>query len=154
MDYNKQDIISLYDQNDIEMMNKVEIINKGFEGRIQNIIKYAELSGIKKIGIAHCISVSRLARQLESKLSEKFEVFTVDCKVGRIDRSELLSKGRGAVCNPVMQAKFLNDNETELNIVMALCLGHDILFNKYSEAPTTTLLVKDEVYGDPFEAIR
>jgi len=30
-----------------------------------------------------------------------------------------------------------------LNIVMALCLGHDLLFSKYSLASSTTLIVKD-----------
>ena len=29
--------------------------------------------------------------------------------------------------------------------VMGLCVGHDILFNKHSHAPTTTLVVKDRV---------
>ncbi|HKI51005.1 MAG TPA: DUF1847 domain-containing protein, partial [Geothermobacteraceae bacterium] len=28
-----------------------------------------------------------------------------------------------------------------------LCVGHDMLFNKYSRAPVTTLVVKDRVTG-------
>jgi uncharacterized metal-binding protein len=35
----------------------------------------------------------------------------------------------------------------EMNIIMGLCVGHDMLFNKYSEAPVTTLVVKDRVTG-------
>ena len=35
----------------------------------------------------------------------------------------------------------------DMNIIMGLCVGHDMLFNKYSEAPVTTLLVKDRVTG-------
>ncbi len=34
-----------------------------------------------------------------------------------------------------------------MNIIMGLCVGHDMLFNKYSEAPVTTLVVKDRVTG-------
>lgn len=34
-----------------------------------------------------------------------------------------------------------------MNIVMGLCVGHDSLFYKYSEALTTTLVVKDRVTG-------
>ncbi|MHA1741489.1 MAG: DUF1847 domain-containing protein, partial [Candidatus Thorarchaeota archaeon] len=31
--------------------------------------------------------------------------------------------------------------------IVGLCIGHDMLFNKYSEAPVTTLIVKDRVLG-------
>ena len=33
---------------------------------------------------------------------------------------------------------------------MGLCMGHDILFSKYSQAPITTLVVKDRAtYHNP-----
>ena len=35
--------------------------------------------------------------------------------------------------------------KTELNVMMGLCMGHDILFLKHSKAPTTTLVVKDRI---------
>jgi len=50
-------------------------------------------------------------------------------------------------CNPVAQAKLLNRAQTEMNIIVGLCVGHDMLFSKYSEAPVTTLVVKDRVTG-------
>ena len=40
-----------------------------------------------------------------------------------------------------------NAEQMEMNIIMGLCVGHDMLFSKYSEAPVTTLLVKDRVTG-------
>jgi uncharacterized metal-binding protein len=51
------------------------------------------------------------------------------------------------MCNPILQAKTLNEEHTELNVVIGLCVGHDSLFYKYSEAPVTTLVVKDRVLG-------
>ena len=30
---------------------------------------------------------------------------------------------------------------------LGLCVGHDMLFNKHSKAPVTTLVVKDRVTG-------
>ena len=51
------------------------------------------------------------------------------------------------MCNPVMQAKILNKEKTDMNIVMGLCVGHDSLFYKYSEALVTTLVAKDRVMG-------
>ncbi len=50
-------------------------------------------------------------------------------------------------CNPVMQAEVLNREGTELNMMVGLCLGHDILFLRYSKAETTPLIVKDRALG-------
>ena len=50
-------------------------------------------------------------------------------------------------CNPVGQALLLNQCNTELNIIVGLCIGHDILFTQHSKAPVTTLVVKDRVTG-------
>lgn len=51
------------------------------------------------------------------------------------------------MCNPILQAKQLNAGKTDLNVVIGLCVGHDSLFNKYSDALVTTLLTKDRVPG-------
>ena len=51
------------------------------------------------------------------------------------------------MCNPILQARKLNEAGTELNVVVGLCVGHDSLFYKYAEAPTTTLITKDRVLG-------
>jgi uncharacterized metal-binding protein len=52
-----------------------------------------------------------------------------------------------ALCNPVLQAQLLNAQKTDLNVVVGLCVGHDSLFMKHSEAPVTTLITKDRVLG-------
>ena len=52
------------------------------------------------------------------------------------------------MCNPILQAKLLNRQGTELNIVVGLCVGHDSLFYKYSDALCTTLVTKDRVTGN------
>jgi uncharacterized metal-binding protein len=49
------------------------------------------------------------------------------------------------MCNPIAQAVFLGEEKTELNVIMGLCMGHDILFLKHSKTPTTTLMIKDRV---------
>ena len=41
----------------------------------------------------------------------------------------------------------LNEEGTDLNVVVGLCVGHDSLFYKYSEAPVTTFITKDRVMG-------
>ena len=58
------------------------------------------------------------------------------------------------MCNPILQAKILNEAKTELNIVVGLCVGHDSLFYKYSDALVTTAVTKDRVTGhNPVAAI-
>ena len=50
-----------------------------------------------------------------------------------------------ALCNPIGQAYVLNEAGTDLNVVVGLCVGHDSLFFKHSEAPVTVLVAKDRV---------
>ncbi len=87
--------------------------------------------------------------------AQGFNPVSVCCKAGSIDKLELGLKESNKVrpdtfepaCNPVAQAKLLNRARTDLNVIVGLCVGHDILFTKYSEAPVTTLVVKDRVTG-------
>ena len=41
------------------------------------------------------------------------------------------------MCNPIAQAELLNRAETQFNICLGLCVGHDSLFYRYSQAPVT-----------------
>ena len=51
------------------------------------------------------------------------------------------------LCNPIAQARILNRVGTDMNVIMGLCVGHDMLFTKHADAPTTTLVAKDRVTG-------
>ncbi len=58
------------------------------------------------------------------------------------------------MCNPIVQAEILNEAQTEFNIMLCLCVGHDSLFLKHIKAPTTVLAVKDRVTGhNPMAAL-
>ena len=98
------------------------------------------------------------SKKLQELLESKgFDVHSVVCKVGGFEKEQFsiptMGKGDHA-CNPILQAMVLNQAKTELNIILGLCLGHDILFQAYSEAPTTTLVVKDRVLAhNPIGAI-
>ena len=50
-----------------------------------------------------------------------------------------------SACNPIAQARLLAEHGTDLNVIVGLCVGHDTLFIKHSEAPVTYLIVKDRV---------
>lgn len=112
--------------------------------RMQELINFIKLNDYKKIGIANCFSVDKFAEKLKEMLSaEGITSVSVHCKESKLDGAELSENMHGASCDPKSQAEYLNAENTDLNINFGLCLGHGLLFQKYSIAPVTTLLVKD-----------
>lgn len=124
--------------------------------RVREILELIKKMSYTKIGLAFCGGFREEARLLV-KLFQKHQVqlISVMCKTGACDKTEVgileeekLKPGHfEPMCNPVAQALLLNQAGTELNIVMGLCVGHDSLFYKFSQAPCTTLAVKDRVTG-------
>ncbi len=124
--------------------------------RVEDTIAFAKLMGYRKIGIATCIGLldetNRLSRILEA---QGFEPLSVCCKSGSRDKLDLGVSEEDKVrpgtfepaCNPIAQARLLNQAGTEMNIIVGLCVGHDMLFSRHSDAPVTTLVVKDRVTG-------
>ena len=131
--------------------------------RIVEIIEFAHKMNYKRLGLAFCAGLVREAKVVGKILSSKsFEIVSAICKVGRIPKEKIgvLDHEKIAIgkfepmCNPILQALVLNDEKTEFNIMLGLCVGHDSLFFKYSEAPCTVLAAKDRVLGhNPLAAI-
>ena len=140
------DSASLYGDQDKEILKIAEDSLNPFLDRIEEIIEYAEVAGLKRIGIANCTVFNREAENLEGILKESgFTVEKVNCKYGKVPFNDLVPGYKGVSCNPAGQAKYLEEKKTELNIMMGLCLGHDMIFNSKSKAPVTPLVVKDRV---------
>jgi len=110
--------------------------------RLEELILYAKDMEYKKVGIAFCIGLESEAEQIHKILSKHFDVHSVCCKVCGIDKSdfdlERTDEKDDIACNPIGQAMILNEAKTDMNIILGLCMGHDILFTKYSKAPVTT----------------
>ena len=129
------------------------------ETRLGEIILFAKQLQYKKIGLAFCIGLSEEARVIEAVFSKHFEVISVCCKVCGIhkkdfDLPQISSEGQEVMCNPAGQAQLLNDAATQLNVICGLCVGHDAIFAKVSDAPVTTLIAKDRVLAhNPAAAI-
>jgi uncharacterized metal-binding protein len=152
----ENEINKLYDSRSLEIMRTAENALVRGVNRVAEIKNFARKAGIKRIGIAHCVSFPIEAEAVKQFLSDEFEVYSVDCKCGKIRKHEMLgSDGNGIMCNPAGQAKYLKDNNTELNISMGLCVGHDMVFYQKSIAPVTDLIVKDHANkNNPMESIR
>ena len=134
------------------------VVSEGYcqKTRLEETMDFANKCGYKKIGLAFCIGLVNESKILSEVLSYNgFEVDSVICKNGHVSR-ELIGMDNTNVpmCNPIGQAVFLNEAETDLNIALGLCVGHDSLFIKYSKAPVTVFAVKDRVLcHNPLSAI-
>ena len=125
--------------------------------RVEEVAQFAKKMGYKKLGIAFCIGLQDEAKMLTRILENRgFEVVSACCKAGAIPKERIgITKeqkigGPGTfetMCSPITQAEILNDEGTEFNILVGLCVGHDSLFFKYSKAPVTVLVAKDRVFG-------
>jgi uncharacterized metal-binding protein len=131
--------------------------------RIEETIELARKMTYKRLGLVFCIGLRQEARVVEKLLrAAGFEVVSVACKLGCIPKEEIgvrdnqkISIGEfESMCNPVAQAYVLNQAKTEFNVVMGLCVGHDSLFLKHSDALCTVLAAKDRLLGhNPLAAV-
>jgi uncharacterized metal-binding protein len=125
--------------------------------RVEEIAQFAKKMGYKKLGIASCLGLRQEAETLTTILENRgFDIVSICCKAGAIPKErigiteEQKIQGPGAfetMCSPITQAEILNNEGTEFNIVVGLCVGHDALFFRYAHAPTTVLIAKDRVLG-------
>lgn len=123
--------------------------------RLEETMDFARKLGLNKLGIAFCYGLRKEATLLRGVLEKNgFEVVTAICKNGGIAKSALdlsrdfqirVDEEHETMCNPIGQALVLNQAKTGLNIVVGLCVGHDSVFLRHSEAPATVLIVKDRV---------
>lgn len=145
-----------YNEDELAVMRLAEEALERGATRLVEIRNFALKSGYKKIGLAHCMAVAKEAEVVKQFLAKDFEVLAIDCKTGKLPKSKFLGDGAvGISCNPLGQAEYLAANGSEMNIVMGLCVGHDIVFGMNSTVPTTTLLVKDRVHKhNPLEGIK
>lgn len=151
----------IYDtREDVKELTKVASIveAKGYINwpRLKDTVEFAKGMGYKKLGIAFCVGLIEEAKKTAEILKKYgFQVCGVCCKTGSLKKKDvgipeeytMISKTGYPIgwitCNPVAQALILNEVKTDLNIIVGLCVGHDITFTKVSEAPVTTLIAKD-----------
>jgi uncharacterized metal-binding protein len=168
-EFNKPDILNFAKQASLQeadgYMNRElgYARTKPIKPRILEVAEFAERMGYKKLGLVFCIGLTVEAQKVEQFLTSRdYEVVSGVCKVGRISK-EIIGIGLDqnvqigvleSMCNPIGQAMLLNHEKTEFNIMMGLCVGHDSMFLKYAEAPSTVLAVKDRLLGhNPLAAI-
>lgn len=123
--------------------------------RISEIVYFALGLDYKKIGVAYCVDLSEPAEIFVQVLRRFFEVFPVCCKIGgQMLADPVETRTKKIACNPKGQAEVLNNIGVDLNIIIGLCIGADCIFSKLSDAPVTTLFVKDKsLANNPIGAV-
>lgn len=157
-DEDRQWALARYDEGDNRqvMIASAEVEYEGYcqWTRVQEIMEFARKIHARRIGIANCIGLINEARIFARILrANGFEPYSVICKVAGQPKTSMGIPARcesigAAMCNPILQARLLNEARTDLNVVIGLCVGHDSLFYKYSDAYVTTLVTKDRVTGN------
>jgi uncharacterized metal-binding protein len=136
--------------------DKKPYVKQPAKPRLEEIIEFARKMNYKKLGLVFCMGLRREARVTARILeSSGFEVVSVGCKVGGIHKERIGVKDNEKInigceetmCNPIAQAAVVNDAGTDFNVLLGLCVGHDSLFFKHAESPTTVFAVKDRVLG-------
>ena len=132
--------------------------------RIVEIVEFARRMGYKRLGLVFCIGLRKEAAVVHEILATNgFEVASVSCKVGGVSKEALgiarenqvdPTAAHETMCNPVLQAMVVNEAQTDFNVLLGLCVGHDSLFLKHADALCTVLAVKDRLLGhNPLAAI-
>jgi uncharacterized metal-binding protein len=125
--------------------------------RIREIAEFAKAIGAQRVGLAFCSGLYDEAGRAATILENHgLDVISVICSCGAVDKIEVGIPAEDkirdpgqfeAACNPLVQAEILNISGTTFNILVGLCVGHDMLFTAHSKAPVTTLIVKDRLTG-------
>ena len=131
--------------------------------RLSELIYFCLEMGYSRLGVAYCTDLEEPAETLVRVLRRFFAVFPICCKAGggSRDQSEPHNHAESEVegnpgfhCNPMYQAKILNYLKTDLNVMVGICMGADCVFTRESEAPVSTLFVKDKsLANNPIGAI-
>lgn len=121
--------------------------------RLSELIYFCLEMKYRRIGVAYCMDLAEPARMLVMVLRRFFDVSSVCCRIGGATLREPTGAAPGTrpsrghdrtACNPVGQAKALEQAGSELNVMVGLCMGADCVFARASTIPATTLFVKDK----------
>jgi uncharacterized metal-binding protein len=161
VNFDTEEVIAKYHAEQTIVQAAAQLVDNGRAGtlsRLEELSEFAQLAGMKTVGLAYCYGMENDARLVVDYLrANGLKVEAASCTVGGVTQNKvnLESNICSVSCNPIGQAQQLNSRKPDLTITMGLCLGHDILFNREIESDVTTLVVKDRVHNhQPSQAIK
>jgi len=118
--------------------------------RVAEFVHFCHSMRYEHVGVAFCVDLSRETQILTHLLRRYLRVTPVCCKLGGepIAEPESAPDSLRTTCNPMGQAAELNRVHVDINAIVGLCMGCDVLFARHSLAPVTTLFVKDRLLAN------
>ncbi len=97
--------------------------------RLRELVELSQRMGFQRLGLAHCPETDR-----EAAIAERYL---------RDQGLEAVRAPSPGDCDPEGQADFFAQADTQFNVIVGMCVGHDTLFIRRSRAPVTSLVVRD-----------
>ena len=130
--------------------------------RVEELLFFVRARRLSRVGVAFCVSLTKEAQELGRLLETPRRAGRARRAAARAPSITTRSAWRRrtpsasqSICNPVAQAKLLNEASVQLIVQLGLCLGHDLILQEEARVPVTTLVVKDRALDHhPIEALR
>ncbi len=158
--FDRDEVVQKYAEESKIVQAAADLVDFGRAGtlsRLQETIAFAQKMKYKRIGLAYCYGMEKQVTQLAEIIrSNGLNVRAVSCTVGGIPQNQVNPESSFCTvsCNPIGQAMQMNSEKVDLVLMVGLCLGHDILFQREVKADCTTLVVKDRVHNHaPLKAL-
>lgn len=158
--FDRDEVIQKYADESVIVQAAAELVDFGRAGtlsRLQEIVEFSKKMNYRRIGLAYCYGMEKQVQQIAGIIrSNGLNVRAVSCTVGGIPQNEVNPESSFCTvsCNPIGQAMQMNSEKVDLVLMVGLCLGHDILFQREVKADCTTLVVKDRVHNHaPLKAL-
>ena len=151
--FDRGEVIEKYQKASAIVKAAADLVDHGRAGtlsRLQETIEFAKKMNYKRIGLAYCYGMEKEVQEISGIIRNSgLNVRSVSCTVGGIPQNEVNPESEYCTvsCNPIGQAMQLNTENVDLVVMIGLCLGHDILFQREVKADCTTLVVKDRVFN-------
>jgi len=97
--------------------------------RVREVVEFSNRMGFRRLGLPHCSDMSPISERVAKALSEA--------------GLEPVLPLESSPCDPLAQAGFFAEAETEMNVLSGMCVGHETLFIQASSAPVVGLVARD-----------
>lgn len=150
--FDREEVIQKYSAETEIVRAAASLVDHGRAGtlsRLQETIEFARQMKYKRIGLAYCYGMEKEVQQIAEIIrTSELNVRAVSCTVGGIPQNSVNPESEycSVSCNPIGQAAQLNRENVDFVLMIGLCLGHDILFQREIKADFSSLVVKDRVH--------
>jgi len=117
---------------DLALLSQAALVESGGYcrwTRVREVGEFCKLMEYGRVGLAHCPDMVAWAERVKMALRD-FEI-------------DAILPPSASVGDPVGQGRFFADEGTDLNVIAGMCVGHEAMFLRATEAPAVSLIARD-----------